>query len=81
VSLLVLMPGAGDELQFEKAGVIELADIIVINKADRPDSDLLLTQCREVLGPDRDVVKVAAIRNESISELTELILTKRRQSK
>ena len=79
VSLLLLMPGAGDELQIEKAGVIELADIIVINKADRPDADTLLTQCREILGPDRDVVKVAAIRNESIDELTELILAKRKK--
>jgi methylmalonyl-CoA mutase cobalamin-binding domain/chain len=79
VSLLLLMPGAGDELQIEKAGVIELADIIVINKADRPDADTLLTQCREALGPDRDVVKVAAIRNESVAELAELILAKRRE--
>jgi len=79
VSLLLMMPGAGDELQIEKAGVIELADIIVINKADRPDADTLLTQCREVLGPDRDVVKVAAIRNESVAELTELILAKRKE--
>jgi methylmalonyl-CoA mutase cobalamin-binding domain/chain len=79
VSLLLLMPGAGDELQLEKAGVIELADIIVINKADRPDADTLLTQCREALGPDRDVVKVAAIRNESVTELAELILSKREQ--
>jgi len=80
VSLLLMMPGAGDELQFEKAGVIELADIIVINKGDRPDADMLLTQCREVLGPDRDAVKVAAIRNEGIAELAELILSKRKQS-
>jgi LAO/AO transport system kinase len=79
VSLLLLMPGAGDELQIEKAGVIELADIIVINKADRPDADTLLTQCREILGPDRDVLKVAAIRNESIAELTELVLARRRE--
>jgi methylmalonyl-CoA mutase cobalamin-binding domain/chain len=79
VSLLLLMPGAGDELQIEKAGVIELADIIVINKADRPDADKLLTQCREILGPDRDVLKVAAIRNESIAELTELVLARRRE--
>jgi len=79
VSLLVMMPGAGDELQIEKAGVIELADIVVINKADRPDADTLLTQCREVLGPDRDVVKVAAIRNESVAELAELILAKRKE--
>jgi LAO/AO transport system ATPase len=76
VSLLLLMPGAGDELQVEKAGVIELADIVVINKADRPDADTLFAQCRETLGPDRDIVKVAAIRNESVAELTELILAK-----
>jgi len=74
------MPGAGDGLQLEKAGVIELADIIVINKADRPGADMLLTQCRETLGPDRDVVTVAAIRNESVAELADLILTKREQS-
>ena len=78
VSLLLLMPGAGDELQIEKAGVIELADIIVINKADRPGADTLLAQCREALGRDRDVVKVASIRNESIAELVELILARRR---
>jgi len=77
VSLLLMMPGAGDELQLEKAGVIELADIIVINKADRPGADALLGQCREVLGPDRDVVPVAAIRNESIADLTERILARR----
>jgi len=80
VSLLVLMPGAGDELQLEKAGVIELADVIVINKADRPEADMLLTQCRETLGPDRDVIKVAAIRNEGIGELADLILAKRKAS-
>ncbi len=77
VSLLLLMPGAGDELQVEKAGVIELADIIVINKADRPDADTLLTQCREALGPDRDVVKVAAIRNESVAELVKAFVVLR----
>jgi LAO/AO transport system ATPase len=77
VSLLLMMPGAGDELQVEKAGVIELADIVVITKADRPDADTLFAQCRETLGPDRDIVKVAAIRNESIAELTELILARR----
>ncbi len=78
VSLLLLMPGAGDELQIEKAGVIELADIVVVSKADRPDADTLFAQCREVLGPQRDVVKVAAIRNESVAELADLILAKRR---
>jgi len=77
VSLLLMMPGAGDELQLEKAGVIELADIIAINKADRPGADTLLAQCREVLGPGREIVKVAAIRNESVAELTELILARR----
>jgi methylmalonyl-CoA mutase cobalamin-binding domain/chain len=81
VSLLVMMPGAGDELQLEKAGVIELADIIVINKSDRPDADLLLAQCREALGPDRDVIKVAAINNESVAELTDLILSKRKSTR
>jgi hypothetical protein len=41
---------------------------------------MLLTQCRETLGPDRDVVKVAAIRNESVAELADLILAKRQKT-
>lgn len=41
VTLLVMVPGLGDEVQTMKAGIMEIADIIVLNKADRPGMDQL----------------------------------------
>jgi len=48
-TVLVLMPGQGDEIQALKAGLVEVADIIVINKADREGADQLAAQLRSVL--------------------------------
>ncbi len=48
-TVLVLMPGQGDEIQALKAGLVEIADIIVINKADREGADQLAAQLRSVL--------------------------------
>ncbi len=48
-TVLVLMPGQGDEIQVLKAGLVEVADIIVINKADREGADQLAAQLRSVL--------------------------------
>lgn len=42
--ILVLMPGAGDEIQALKAGIMEIGDIYVINKSDRPDADITFNQ-------------------------------------
>ena len=42
VTVLVLVPGTGDDVQALKAGVMEIADVFVINKADRPDADRLV---------------------------------------
>ena len=39
--MLVLMPGSGDSIQAIKAGLMEIPDVLVINKADRPGADLL----------------------------------------
>ena len=77
-SALLLMPGAGDELQLEKAGVIEVADIIVLHKGDRPEADILLTQAREALGCQRPLLKVSALRNEGIEPLADAMLAPRR---
>jgi LAO/AO transport system kinase len=49
IVLLVLMPGAGDEIQAMKAGVMEIGDIFVINKKDLPGADKLLAEVEYVL--------------------------------
>lgn len=48
-ALLVVMPGAGDAVQANKAGIIEAADIIVLNKADRPGADAAESELRLAL--------------------------------
>lgn len=72
--VLVLMPGAGDELQLEKAGITEVADIFVINKADLAGADRLEAQIKETLGAKRPVVKTVASHGEGISQLADVIL-------
>src|SRR6202012_3510881 len=75
--VLVLMPGSGDSIQALKAGVMEIPDVIVVNKADHP---LTATMGREVknvlaLGPQKGwkvpIVKTEAIRAEGVEELAE----------
>jgi LAO/AO transport system kinase len=81
VTLVVLTPGAGDDIQALKAGILEVADIIVINKADLPGTDRLHEQIREaqslIPGDQAPVCKVSALRNEGIARLTEIIETKK----
>jgi LAO/AO transport system kinase len=49
VSLVVLVPGLGDEVQALKAGIMEIADVFVVNKADRDGVDRLVTEIRSML--------------------------------
>ncbi len=53
VELLVLMPGSGDVVQAMKAGIIETADVIVVNKADLPGAEATANDLRSVLGRRR----------------------------
>jgi LAO/AO transport system kinase len=77
--VLVLMPGSGDSIQALKAGVMEIPDVIVINKADHPLTDTMLREVRGVLslGPQEGwripIVKTEASRAEGIEELAERI--------
>jgi LAO/AO transport system kinase len=48
-TVIVLTPGSGDEIQMMKAGILEAADIFVINKADRGDADILKTNLETML--------------------------------
>src|SRR5450432_545874 len=50
VTVVVVTPGQGDEVQMMKAGILELADVLVLNKADRPDADLALRDLQAMLG-------------------------------
>jgi LAO/AO transport system kinase len=50
-TVVVLVPEAGDEVQTMKAGLMEIADIFVVNKSDRPDADLFVKNLRLMLAP------------------------------
>lgn len=77
IVLLVLMPGAGDEIQALKAGVMEIGDIFVINKRDLGGADKLREEVEYVLsfknpqggGPANPIVMASALRDEGIEEL------------
>ncbi len=53
VSVLVLVPGAGDDVQVFKAGVMEIADVFVVNKSDRDDADRVVAQVESLLSLQR----------------------------
>jgi len=75
--VLVLMPGSGDSIQALKAGVMEIPDVIVVNKADHPLTDTMIREIKGVLalGPSRSwevpIVRTEAARGEGIEELVD----------
>ncbi len=77
--VLVLMPGSGDSIQALKAGVMEIPDVIVVNKADHPMTDTMIREIRGVLslgpsGPWRvPIVRTEATKGEGVAELAERI--------
>ena len=56
---LLTIPGAGDDIQAIKAGIIEIADILVVNKADRPGADEAVKDLRQIFGGRKKVLTVA----------------------
>jgi LAO/AO transport system kinase len=77
--VLVLMPGSGDSIQALKAGVMEIPDVIVVNKSDHPMTDTMIREIRGVLslGPATSwrvpIVKTEAAKAEGVAELAEKI--------
>jgi LAO/AO transport system kinase len=73
--VLVLMPGSGDSVQALKAGIMEIPDVIAVNKRDHPDARTMLREVRAVLAltPDREwtpeILLTEAVRSEGIDEL------------
>jgi LAO/AO transport system kinase len=73
--LLVLMPGSGDAVQALKAGIMEIPDVIAINKMDNPAAKTMLNEVRSILALDRSrewnppIVLTEAVRGEHVPEL------------
>jgi LAO/AO transport system kinase len=70
-TVVVLNPGAGDAVQAAKAGLLEVADIVAINKADREGADQTARDLRAET--DAPILKIIAAQDEGIAELVEAI--------
>jgi LAO/AO transport system kinase len=77
--LLVLMPGSGDSIQALKAGIMEIPDVIAINKADHPAAKTMLNEVRSILSLDKErawkppIVLTEATTSDQVPELWEKI--------
>jgi len=81
LTVVVVVPEAGDEVQTMKAGLMEIADIFVVNKADRPDADQFVKNLRLMLAPafskhynEVPVLKTVASQKQGVKELMDTIL-------
>jgi LAO/AO transport system kinase len=77
--VLVLMPGSGDSVQALKAGIMEIPDVIAINKLDHPAAKTMLNEVRSILSLDTEsewrppIVLTEATRGENVPELWEKV--------
>ncbi|MFP4213978.1 MAG: methylmalonyl Co-A mutase-associated GTPase MeaB [Desulfohalobiaceae bacterium] len=70
VTALVSAPGLGDDIQALKAGLLEVADLMVVNKADLPGADMLALELKEVAREKgRDVLMTVAAKGEGVDRL------------
>ena len=83
VVLLVLMPGSGDAVQALKAGIMEIPDVIAVNKMDHPAAKTMLQEVRSIvaLDPVRErrppILLTEALRGEGVPELWSALETRR----
>jgi GTPase len=81
--VLVLMPGSGDSVQALKAGIMEIPDVIVVNKRDHPAAKTMLNEVRSILSLDHDrdwrppIVLTESVQGEGIEELWDKIVDHR----
>jgi len=77
--LLVLMPGSGDSIQALKAGIMEIPDVIAVNKRDHPAAKTMVNEVRSILALDTErewkppIVLTEAVQGEGVAELWEKI--------
>jgi len=87
VTIVTVVPEAGDEVQTMKAGLMEIADIFVVNKSDRPDADLFVKNLKTMLAPafyskqvEVPVIKTIASQKTGIESLLDAITKSVEQS-
>src|SRR5215831_10227600 len=80
VTIVVVVPESGDEVQSMKAGLMEIADVFVINKSDRPDADRFERNLKLMLAPsftknskEFPIIKTIATERKGVRELHEMI--------
>ena len=80
-NLVVLVPGMGDDIQAIKAGIMEIGDIFVVNKADRPGADKTVTEVTMMMSLVEEhgdwvppIIKTVASKSQGIAELDEAIV-------
>jgi len=82
--VVVTVPGTGDEIQAIKAGIFEIAHILVVNKCDLPRADLLARQLAEFVNLEKEdgwrvpIVQTIAIREDGVASLVEALEAHRR---
>ncbi|MDB5221765.1 MAG: meaB [Chitinophagaceae bacterium] len=82
VTVVVLVPEGGDVIQTMKAGLMEIADIFVVNKSDRPDADIFVNNLKMMLAPafkntaEIPIVKTVASEKKGVEELFTVIIKK-----
>jgi LAO/AO transport system kinase len=72
VNLVVSAPGLGDDIQAIKAGILEIADILVVNKADQPLAERTARQLERLAGP-ATVLRTVATSGAGVAELADAI--------
>lgn len=84
VTVVTVVPEAGDEIQTMKAGLMEIADIFVVNKSDRPDADMFVKNLKMMLAPAFNtkqqtipVIKTVASQKKGVEELLTAIAEQR----
>ncbi len=76
-AIVISVPGAGDDIQAIKAGILEIADILVVNKADLPGADIIAKQLHIFLTLNKDegwqipILKTVAAKDEGVAELAD----------
>ena len=81
--VLVLMPGSGDSVQALKAGIMEIPDVIAVNKMDQPGAKAMVNDIRGVIALDPEsrqrppIVLTEAVRGEGVEQLWSALVERR----
>ena len=75
--LLLLMPDSGDEIQFSKAGIMEIASGYIINKCDLPGADATHGNLLNTLGDDRPIWRVSALHDQGLEAVADWVAESR----